>query len=69
MMGRKTGVPALREPAVAASRRGKPVDNCSRSFLPEPESVGQNGGPVTGQIEKITEGCAGDRRLNQGGIT
>ena len=67
MKGRKTGIPALREPADAASRWGRPVDNCSRSFLPEPP-VGQNGGPVTGWIEKITEGCAGDRQLNQGGI-
>ena len=68
MMGRKTGFPALREPADAASRWGRPVNDCSRSFSPERTPVGRNGGPVTGRIEKITEGCPGDRRLNQGGI-
>ena len=44
MMGRKTGTPASREPADAASRRGSPADDCSRSFPPE-RAVGRDGWP------------------------
>ncbi len=32
------------------------------------DGVGWDGGPVTGRIVSITEGLAGDRRPNQGGI-
>ena len=69
LMGRKTGIPALREPAVAASRWGRSVYNCSRSFSPERMTSRVERRPRYRPDRKITEGRAGNCRLNQGGTT
>ena len=59
----------FREPAVAASRWRRTVYNCSRSFLPERLTSRVERRPRYRPDRKITEGRAGNCRLNQGGTT